>query len=411
MLAPVPLTIRDAELFGVTESSATLSFVVADPSGPVDVPARVRLNGEVRARSEGPAGTRWVRLEGLAPATRHALQIEAPGAAPCTTDRFLPEAFTTLPAPTAEPTARLATLNDLHFGEPRFGGTLLEDGGYGPEAPGFPAIHAHDTDVPYWRFMNEDAIEAINADDVDCVVIKGDIADRGRADQFEAARDAFARFTAPHHAFLGNHDHYARLEGEDVDGYGLLGQPPAPRGIDLGGWRLLLLDTVLPGEHHGVLPRQRLEWLEDALAETRDLRMPTLVFMHHQPVPPRFRDRYPNTIGLEPEHSLRLFRVIGRNPQVRGVLIGHTHRNRVRRHAAAGEAPFVEVACTKDYPGVWAHYRLFADGSFRQEVRRTASQRALTHSTRCRDFFNGFYRFFALGPLEARSFATAPMER
>ena len=59
--------------------------------------------------------------------------------------------------------------------------------------------------------------------------------------------------------------------------------------------------------------------------------------------------------------------------------------------------PFIEVNCTKDYPGGFAHYRLFEDGSFRQEVRRTGSARALAHSTRCRDFFRGGYRDFALG--------------
>jgi hypothetical protein len=37
-------------------------------------------------------------------------------------------------------------------------------------------------------------------------------------------------------------------------------------------------------------------------------------------------------------------------------------------------------------------------------VRRTSTERALAHSTRCRDFFEGGYRRFALGPLEARSF-------
>lgn len=57
-----------------------------------------------------------------------------------------------------------------------------------------------------------------------------------------------------------------------------------------------------------------------------------------------------------------------------------------------------------DYPGGFAHYRLFEDGSFLQEVRRTSSERALAHSTRCRDFFRGGYRSFSLGPLPARSF-------
>ena len=96
-------------------------------------------------------------------------------------------------APRPSETASFATLNDLHFGEPRFGGTLLANGDYGPEAPGFPSIRADDTEVPYWRFMNEDAIAEINAAGVDATFIKGDIADVGRPEQFAAARDAFAK--------------------------------------------------------------------------------------------------------------------------------------------------------------------------------------------------------------------------
>jgi 3',5'-cyclic AMP phosphodiesterase CpdA len=220
-----------------------------------------------------------------------------------------------------------------------------------------------------------------------------------------AAR-TFARFEMPHHAFLGNHDYYASLAGEEVDGYALLGQPSAPRSVDLGGWRLLLLETAEPGEHHGVFHEDRLGWLDGALAETRERRTPTLLLMHHHPVPPEHADRYPNTIGIQPEHSLRLFDLVGRHPQVRGVLIGHTHRNRVRRYPASGAVPFVEVNCTKDYPGGWAHYRLYEDGSFRQEVRRTSSPRALEHSSRCRHCFRGLYRDFSLGELETRSFTS-----
>jgi 3',5'-cyclic AMP phosphodiesterase CpdA len=300
--------------------------------------------------------------------------------------------------------ASFATMNDLHFGEPRFGGVLRPDGEYDEDRPGVPFVTEKDTEVPYWRFMNEDAIDEINAEGVDAVVIKGDIADRGRPEQFEAAARAFSRFRMPHHAFLGNHDFYGLEDGLEVDGYALLGQPPAPRSVDLGGWRLVLLDTVLPGHHHGVFPEERLLWLDRTLQETREEGRPTLLFTHHQPVPPEHADSYPNTIGMVPEHSLRFFDLIGSHPQVRGVLIGHTHRNRVRHYSAAGPVPFIEVHCTKDYPGGWAHYRLYEDGSFRQEVRRTASSRALAHSSLCRDFFGGGYKMFALGHLPARSF-------
>jgi 3',5'-cyclic-AMP phosphodiesterase len=397
------LRICGAELFGVTESSATVAFSVEDASGPVDAEARVRIGGEVAARCAGP-GRYLVRVEDLAPGTSYELAIELPSGEAAAPDEFLPPRFETLPAPEAAQVASFATLNDLHFGEPRFGGTLLENGDYGPEAPGFPAVKAEDTDVPYWQFMNEDALAEIDAAGVDAAISKGDIADRGLPEQFVAAARAFAGLSVPHHAFLGNHDYYGRLEGLEVDGYALLGQPPAPRAVDLGGWRLLLLETALPGEHHGVFDDDRLRWLAEALEETRAEATPTLLLMHHQPVPPEHAGSFPNDIGLRPEHSLRVFELLGRQPQVKGVLIGHTHRNRVRRYPGARHVPFIEVHCTKDYPGGWAHYRLFADGSFRQEARRTGSDRALAHSARCRDFFRGGYRRFALGPLSSRSF-------
>lgn len=401
----MPLHIRDPEVFGVTDTSLTVAFRIEDGAGPVDAPARIRVNGAVRAVSEQPTATRVVRVEGLDPDAAHRVEIEVEGAPAPVPDRYFPESVRTLPAPRARRTATFATLNDLHFGEPKFGGQLTADHEYGDEADGFPLIREGDTEVPYWRLMNEDAIAEINAAQVDAVVIKGDIADRGLPEQFGFARETFAKIAAPHHAFLGNHDYYGRHNGAgEVDGYALLGQAPAPRAVDLGGWRLVLLETAIPGDHHGVFDGDRLRWLEATLAETREARTPTLLFMHHQPVPPEHRDAYPNSIGLLPEHSLEFFSAIGANPQVKGVLIGHTHRNRVRRYRASGATPFVEVNCTKDYPGGWAHYSLFDDGSFRQEVRRTSTARALAHSTRCRSCFKGFYRDFSLGTLAERSF-------
>jgi hypothetical protein len=404
----VSLTFEDPEVFGLSESSVTISFAVRDASGPVDAPVEIRLNGEPRARSEGPRGTRLVRIEGLRPGASYSIDLVADGADAPRRDRYFPASVTTFAAPAAHEVGSFATLNDLHFGEPRFGGTLLADGEYGPEAPGYPAVHETEGELPYWLAMNEDAVADINTLGVDATIVKGDVADRGRPAQFEIARRTLDRLAAPWHGFLGNHDHYALLEGETVDGCALLGQAPAPRAFDLGGWRIVFVDTVDPGHHHGVFPAERREWLARALAETRDSATPTLVFMHHQPVPPENRRSYPNSIGLTPEDSVPLYELIGRHPQIRAVLIGHTHRNRVRTHPASGRTPFVEVNCVKDYPGGFAHYRLFADGHFRQEVRRTSSARALAHSTRCRGFFAGGYREFALGPLTSRSFATQP---
>ena len=398
------LKIAYPEIFGVTESSVSLAFDVVNDEGPVDAEARVVLAGEVRAVSHGAAATRFVRIEGLEPDSEYPIAIEVDGAATAEPGKYFDGAVRTQPAPRADMVASFATLNDLHFGEPRMGGTMTDDHEYGEAAEGFPVVRAEDTEVPYSQFMNEDAIAEINSTGVDLAVIKGDIADRGLPEQFETAARVFSRLAAPHHAFLGNHDYLGRHNGHpDVDGYALLGQPAAPRVVEVGGWRLVLLETSEPGVHPGVFPAERLAWLEEALREGHESRMPTLILMHHQPVPPEHSDSYPNTIGLDPEHSLRFFDLIGRSSQVKGVLIGHTHRNRVRRYPPSGATPYIEVSNPKDYPGGWAHYCLYEDGSFRQEVRRTASARALEHSTRCRGLFRGFYRDYTLGQLAERS--------
>ena len=353
------------------------------------------------AFSEGPAGTRLVRVTGLAPGREYRIDIAAAGAPSPEPGRYFSGVARTLSAPRGRLVARFATLNDLHFGEPRFGGTLLPDGGYGDEAPGYPVVRETEGDVPYWRVMNDDALAEINDAGVDAVIIKGDVANRGRRAEFEIAARTFAGFKPPWHAFLGNHDYYGLGdEAGFVDGYTVLGQPRLPRTIELGGWRLVLVDTVDPGHHSGVFPDDRLRWLANALEEARE--QPTLVVMHHQPVPPEHAGSYPNTIGISPAHSTRLFELLGRHPQVKAVLIGHTHRNRVRRCVASGSLPFVEVNCVKDYPGGFAVYELYDDGTVRQEVRRTSSARALAHSTRCRDFFGGRYRDFALGSIADR---------
>ncbi|MFP6660700.1 MAG: metallophosphoesterase [Myxococcota bacterium] len=403
----MPLRIRDAELIGRSDSSLTLSFRVEDETGHgVAEPARIRLGDQTRTSpgDDGP-GTRLFRFEGLDADRSYALEIESEAGEPAAHDEYFPQEARTLPAPTATEVATFATLNDVHFGEPKIGGVMTEDHEYGEEAPGFPVIRETDTETPYPVFMNTDAVSEINALGVDAALIKGDIADRGRPEQFADARACFSHFEMPHFALLGNHDYLAQRDGIEVDGYALLGQEPAPRRVELGGWHLLLLETALPGKHHGVFGEERLAWLDEALGEADTQGAPVLIVMHHQPVPPAYRDSYPNLIGMVPEDSMRFFAVVGEHACVRAALIGHTHRNRVRRYTEAGNVLFAETSNSKDFPGSFTHYRLFADGSLHQEVRRIGSLRALKHSTRCRELFRGMYRVFSLGALEERSFA------
>ena len=159
----MPSKVASPEVVGVTESSMALTFVVERDGQPIDAAAEVRLEGELRARSEGKAGTRHIRIEGLSPDTEYTIEIAIPGGEAAVPDEYFSGSARTLPAPHADEVASFATMNDLHFGEPGFGGFLEEDGEFGEPRDGWDLVSADDTEIPYSQFMNEDAISEINA--------------------------------------------------------------------------------------------------------------------------------------------------------------------------------------------------------------------------------------------------------
>jgi hypothetical protein len=95
--------------------------------------------------------------------------------------------------------------------------------------------------------------------------------------------------------------------------------------------------------------------------------------------------------------------VVARHDHIVGYFAGHTHTNRVRRFARSGRVPFAEVGCTKDYPGVWAEYRIY-DGGYTQVMRRVTAPAAFDWAERCRFMIQGIYGELVLGPLEHRCF-------
>ena len=132
-----------------------------------------------------------------------------------------------------------------------------------------------------------------------------------------------------------------------------------------------------------------------------------LVFGHHHVWSPESNKRHETYFGINPDDSERLVDVFARRPALVGYFAGHTHRNRVRRFAATGDVPWVEVACVKDFPGRWAEYRVF-EGGILQVHRRISSPEALEWTERTRAMFGGLYPLYAFGALDDRCFAIGP---
>lgn len=299
-------------------------------------------------------------------------------------------AFRTLARPAGERVATVATVNDVHFGEVECG--MAEALAVGPVLRSPPGAD------PYPEVMSRAAVAEMAAMGPDAVVAKGDLTTTGSRPEFEAFLACYEpAFGDRLHVVRGNHDASA---GETF-------AADAPFEVVLPGVMLAVLDTVVPGQPGGQVTSESLAWL-DELGARAD--RPVLVLGHHHAWLPGSVDRPTAFFGINPDDSERLVEVVARRPSLIAYLAGHTHRNRVRRCAATGPVPWVEVACVKDYPGTWAEYRIFEEGIL-QVHRRISSPEALAWSEGARAMFGGLYPSYALGRIEDRCFTIATGRR
>jgi predicted phosphodiesterase len=321
------------------------------------------------------------RVTGLEPDTEYLLSVE--GAEP---DTWLPASVHTLAQPPGALVATVATVNDVHFGETYCGLT----GDPATDAIG-PILTALPGDPAYPDVMGEAAVAEMLELDPDAVVVKGDLTDRGTRKQYDAFLATYGALGDRLHWVRGNHDAI-----EDPE----LGVQGAPYAVELPGLTLAVLDTTVPGLVGGALPVDQTDWL-DAL--TLSATVPVFVFGHH-PVWNLDTKRVvdPDYV-IARDDTVRLLDVVKRRDCIVGYFAGHTHTNRVRRYASARNVPCVEVACGKDYPGVWAEYRVY-EGGYTQVARRIAAPDAMKWSERCRTMIQGIYRDLVLGRIDDRCF-------
>jgi Icc protein len=365
--------VHDAELMTVGPDEAVVTFRTDDGGA---VATRI---GDTEVTTTGPYHT--ARAGGLEPATRYSLAVE--GAAH---NEWLPSSFTTLERPPGRLQATIATANDVHFGEVECGRL----GDLGTEELG-PILRSEPGDPPYPEVMNRAVIDEMRVLDPDAVIVKGDLTDAGREQEFEAFLDAYGALGERMQWVRGNHE--VKTDPQFAVGY-------APYPVHLDGVTLAVVDTVIPGTDRGELNADQVAWLDDLAGSVTT---PVLVFGHHHVWNLDADHRSDRYFGINPEDSEALAAVVARHENIAGYFSGHTHRNRVRRFAVARDVPFVEVACTKDYPGGWGEYRVY-EGGFTQMVRRAAAPDAMAWSEKTRHMFAGLYRDYALGPLDDRCF-------
>lgn len=195
---------------------------------------------------------------------------------------------------------------------------------------------------------------------IDLVVVSGDVSDDGSEESYRQIQDAVTGWAAGHGAravfAMGNHDDRAGFRAvlgggqPGADETVLGGDDPARPVASVAehdGWRVVVLDSSVPGAGYGTLEPEQLQFLRDAIAAPSA--HGTIVIVHHPPV--RAQTDLLQALALD-EYDARDFIEVVRASDVRVVLSGHYHH------------PIVEVVAGVPVvvaPGVTNVARAFED--------------------------------------------------
>jgi 3',5'-cyclic AMP phosphodiesterase CpdA len=154
----------------------------------------------------------------------------------------------------------------------------------------------------------------------EAIVFTGDLADKGEPDAYRQLRELVEPVAAELGTqviwVMGNHDDRASFRAE------LFGEVPTMRPVDrsydIGGLRLITIDSTVPGAHHGELTGEQLDWLAEELASPAP--HGTILAMHHPPVP----SVLDLAVSVELRDQAGLAEVL-EGSDVRSILAGHLH--------------------------------------------------------------------------------------
>lgn len=173
----------------------------------------------------------------------------------------------------------------------------------------------------------------------DAVLLTGDIAHDGAAEEYAQAHALLERLEAPLYALPGNHDEREPLR--ECFGLPDTGRVDLSYAVDLGPLRLVALDTQDPGQDDGRFDEPRLRWLAGILEQAPAT--PTLLAMHHPPL--RTGVRAMDGASIPGEERDAFERIVGAHPQVALIAAGHVHRVIVGR---VGGAAVLAIPSTSD---------------------------------------------------------------
>jgi Icc protein len=143
--------------------------------------------------------------------------------------------------------------------------------------------------------------------------------------QYDHLVELLAPLEVPLVAVMGNHDDRTELRRRFAATPAGSSDEPIDFVLDDHELRIVVLDTSVPGHHHGQVTAAQMAWLDTRLGEAPD--RPTIIVQHHPPFTTgiAFMDAY-GLDGADLEAD-----VLARHHQVEALVSGHVHRPVVTR--------------------------------------------------------------------------------
>ncbi len=210
--------------------------------------------------------------------------------------------------------------------------------------------------------------------DFDYLILTGDLAQDEELETYLMLREALGDWLERCRIIPGNHDDPANLRKAFPE---LFSQDAGPLTFALpaGDWKIIGLDSHLPGEIKGRVGANQLQWLKDQLRMDPSTRI--LLFVHHPPI--AINVDWLDKIGLD--GAADLVDLIKTSPQIKVICAGHVHQEFAGRIGAAAvyTTPSTSVQfgarTEKSFDARAAGYRTFRLGDgYHTEVHRLSDQ-------------------------------------
>lgn len=153
----------------------------------------------------------------------------------------------------------------------------------------------------------------------DYLLVTGDLAQDEELETYQMLREALADWVDRCRIVPGNHDNPAHIRKVFPELFPD-NEDPLTFVLESGGWKIVGLDSRVPGETGGRIDASQLQWLKGQLEASPS--SPTLLFVHHPPI--AISVDWLDSIGLSDTRNL--IELIESSPQIQAVCAGHVHQ-------------------------------------------------------------------------------------